>query len=312
MRSLAILNQKGGVGKTTTAVNLSAALARAGKHVLLLDLDPQAHASLHVGVQLAEGSPGLYEVLMGRMSLAEVVHTISPRLTLAPAGLDLVAAEMELAPRDGRERALATALGPFQSAFDFLIFDCSPSLGLLTVNALAAAQEVMIPLQPHFFALQGLGRLLETVAAIQAEVSPSLRVSGIVLCMDEPTTRLAQEVRSDVSAFLAGSAPSDPWHGARVFESTIRRNIKLAECPSFGKTIYDYAPDSRGAQDYASLAREVLAQQSASNARSAGSSEAAADAPKPHARAVRTASAEITSSETPAVAARARRDSAVG
>ncbi len=152
---------------------------------------------------------------------------------------------------------LARALEPCRNGFDYCLVDCAPSLGLLTVNALAAVQEVIIPLQPHFLALQGLGRLLQTVALVRGQVNRRLRVSGIILCMFEAATRLAQEIRADVERFLAAAPPDEPWHGARVFQTVIRRNIKLAECPSFGRTIFDYAPNSHGAADYQALAREI-------------------------------------------------------
>jgi len=255
MRSIAVINQKGGVGKTTTAVNLSAALAREGQRVLLLDLDPQAHATLHLGIELGSDGPSVYDVITRGVPLAETARRISERLVVVPAHIDLVSAEIELAGRAERETVLARALRPFQVEFDFCVVDCAPSLGLLTVNALAAVEEVVIPLQPHFLALQGLGRLLNTVALVRARVNPALRVSGVVLCLYEAGTRLAQEVRDDVVRFLASADAADPWHGARVLASSVRRNIKLAECPSFGQTIFDYAPHSHGAEDYLALAR---------------------------------------------------------
>jgi chromosome partitioning protein len=257
MRSIAIINQKGGVGKTTTAVNLAAALARDGKHVLLLDLDPQSHATLHTGVEVGPTDLTIYDVLVRGAAVADVSHSVSQRLVVIAANIDLVSAEIELTDREQRETVLARAMQPYQAGFDFCIIDCAPSLGLLTVNALATVQEVLIPLQPHFLALQGLGRLLETVQYVRQSLNPLLRVSGIVLCMYEKGTKLAQEVTDDVTRFVADADPSLPWYGARVFRTVIRRNIKLAECPSFGQTIFDYAPTSNGAEDYAALAHEV-------------------------------------------------------
>ncbi len=257
MRSIAIINQKGGVGKTTTAVNASAALAGSGQQVLLLDLDPQCHTTLHVGIEPGSSEASIYDVLLRGVPLRDAVRRVAGNLAVVSSHIDLVGAEIELADQAERETVLAQALQAHQANHDFCLIDCAPSLGLLTVNALAAVEEVIIPLQPHFLALQGLGRLLETVTLVRQELNPALRITGIVLCMYERTTRLAQEVRDDVTRFLDGAASDTPWHGARVFATAIRRNIKLAECPSFGQTIFDYAPHSHGAEDYAALAREI-------------------------------------------------------
>jgi chromosome partitioning protein len=257
MRAIAFINQKGGVGKTTTAVNVAAGLCRAGRRVMLIDLDPQAHATLHLGVELSSGESSVYDVITRAAPVAEVARYCDERLTILPASIDLVAAEIELAGRAQRERVLASALEAHRAHYDVMAMDCAPSLGLLTVNALAAADEVIIPLQPHFFGLQGLAKLLETIALVRAHVNPSLRVTGVVLCMYERGTKLAQEVTSDIERFLATTDPQDAWHGARLLEARISRNIKLAEAPSFGKSIFEYAPDSRGAADYAALAQEI-------------------------------------------------------
>jgi chromosome partitioning protein len=258
MRLIAMINQKGGVGKTTTAVNVAAGLARWGSRVLLVDIDPQAHASMHVGVEAGPDDPGIYDLLINDIEAAEAVHQVSGKLAVIPSHVDLVAAESELSRRPDRESVFSKALEPLHDQFDFIIIDCPPSLGTLTVNALVAAREVVIPLQPHFLALQGLGMLLETATAVRSMLNTELRVTGIVLCMYDKGTRLAQEVDKDVRQFIAGASPEDVWYGARVFDTTIRRNIKLAECPSFGQTIFDYASGSNGAEDYGSLARELL------------------------------------------------------
>ena len=257
MRSIAFINQKGGVGKTTTAVNVSAGLAERGQRVLLIDLDPQAHAGLHLGVELGPGEKSVYDVLVRGTGLAETFRRVGERLTVVPAHIDLVAAEMELSDQPDREMVLSRALEPLRDRFDTLVIDCPPSLGVLPINALAAVEEVIIPLQPHFLALQGLGKLLETISLVRGVLKPALRISGVVLCLYEKMTRLAHEVRNDVSQFIRDAEFQDAWFGACVFETCIRRNIKLAEAVSFGKTIYDYAPRSAGAQDYAALSAEI-------------------------------------------------------
>ncbi len=274
MRSIALINQKGGVGKTTTAVNVAAGLARRGAGVLMVDLDPQAHASLHVGVEVGPDETSIYDVLVRQASLYETVRTVSERLSVIPSHVDLVAAEIELSERAERETVLARALRPLEEHYDYLLIDCAPSLGLLSVNALASVQEVIIPLQPHFLALQGLGKLLQTISLVRAQLNPSLRVSGVVMCMFERGTRLAQEVVGDVTRFLGEADRDTAWYGARVFETCVRRNVKLAECPSFGQTIFDYAPESNGAEDYAALAAEIHALRNGQDIVAAGSAAA--------------------------------------
>ncbi len=261
MRRIAVMNQKGGVGKTTTSVNLAAGLSRAGKRVCLIDLDPQGHASLHLGIEAYGEVPTVYDVFRGERALPEVWQPLECGLHVVPANVDLAAVEIELADVHQREGILREALRNVgaERLFDYLIMDCPPSLGVLTINALAAADEVFIPLQPHFFALQGLSKLLETTQLVTRHVNPRLRVTGIALCLFETGTRLASDVTDDLSLFLANTPPDAPWAGARVFQTRIRRNIKLAEAPSFGQSIFDYAPKSPGASDYAGLVREVLA-----------------------------------------------------
>jgi len=259
MRSIAIINQKGGVGKTTTAVNLGAALADQGQRVCVIDLDPQAHASLHLGVALAENDKSIYQVLTGDTRLSEVRTAIEDNLWLVPSHLDLAAAEMELAGEVGREVILRDKLVLDDSDFDYLIVDCPPSLGVLTLNALTAVKEVFLPLQPHFLALHGFGKLLRTIDVVAQRLNPSLRLTGVVLCMYESGTRLAAEVTSDVYEFFEqNKTQSTAWADAKTFETRIRRNIRLAEAPSFGQSIFPYAPSSNGAMDYRCLAREVL------------------------------------------------------
>jgi chromosome partitioning protein len=257
MRRIAVINQKGGVGKTTTTVNLSAALAASGRRVCVLDLDPQAHATTHLGVERA--TPSVYDVLVKNAPLAAARRTVEPGLDLVPADIDLAAAEVELAGVVGREVILREALAADPEPFDFVLADCGPSLGVLTVNALAAVDEVLIPLQPHFFSLHGLGKLLETTALVARRINPSLRVAGVVVCLYDASTRLAQEVVSDVKAFFDRSRGANvPWADARVFDTRVRRNVKLAECPSFGKSIFRYAPACAGAVDYTALANELV------------------------------------------------------
>jgi chromosome partitioning protein len=258
MRRIAIGSQKGGVGKTTTAVNLGAALARLGRRVCLLDLDPQAHATAHLGVEPDGRAPTMYDVLVDGRPLAEARRQVADGLWVVPADINLAAAEVELAGRPGRETVLRQQLER-DELFDFVLMDCAPSLGVLTLNALTAAGEVLVPLQPHFLALHGLGKLLETTALAARRLNPGLRVTGIVLCLCDAGTRLAQEVRGDVAEYLERSRQQPvPWARARLFAARVRRNVKLAECPSFGKSIFAYAPRSAGAADYAALAAELL------------------------------------------------------
>jgi chromosome partitioning protein len=259
MRRIAVINQKGGVGKTTSAVNLGAALARAGQRVCILDLDPQAHATTHLGIE-PDGSAGsMYDVLSESRPLADVRRQVEDNLWVVGSDINLAAAEVELAGVVGREVILRDLLQADCERFDFVLMDCAPSLGVLTLNALAAANEVFIPLQPHFLALHGLGKLFETTALVARRINPALRVTGIILCLYEATTRLAQEVQRDLEAYLAKSQGQNvPWSGARVFQTRIRRNIKLAESPSFGRSIFGYAPACNGADDYRALAQEVL------------------------------------------------------
>ncbi len=258
MRRIAVLNQKGGVGKTTTTVNLAAALAADGHKTLVLDLDPQAHATLHLGLMPGRSGPSLYDVLTENMPLAECRKEVADNLFICGSHIDLAAAEMELIGTVGREVILRDQLDADTETFDYVLMDCPPSLGVLTLNALCAAREVFIPLQAHFLALHGLSKLLETINLVSKRVNRELKVGGVVLCLYDAGTRLGSEVIDDLDKYFDGNRnPASPWANAKVFQTRIRRNIRLAECPSFGQSIFQYAPTSRGAEDYASLAGEV-------------------------------------------------------
>src|SRR5438128_714519 len=243
MRRIAILNQKGGVGKTTTAVSLAAALAEAGQRVCVIDLDPQAHATTHLGIEPDGKAASMYDVLINSRPLAEVRRKVAENLWVAASDINLAAAEVELAGVVGREVILRDLLLQDDGAFDFVFMDCGPSLGVLTLNALSAASEVFIPLQPHFLALHGMGKLFETTALVAKRINPALKVTGIIVTLFEEKTRLAQEVIQDLQGYLDRSrGTAAPWAKARIFRTRVRRNIKLAECPSHGQSIFDYAP----------------------------------------------------------------------
>ena len=255
MRKIAILNQKGGVGKTTTVVNVSAALALKGHRVLVIDLDPQAHLTIHLGADKHPDAKGVYDVLTGGATMGEAILPVRSNLSLLGASIDLVGAETELINEVGREIILKKAVDSVEDQFDFLLMDCPPSLGLLTLNALAAVDEVIIPIQPHFLALQGFSRLLQTVTLVQTRINPALRVSAILMCMFDSRTSLSNEVREDIKHFLTSARNSNqPWSQAEVIPVHIRPNIKLAEAPSHGQTIFEYEPQCNGAADYAAVA----------------------------------------------------------
>jgi chromosome partitioning protein len=258
MRRIAVLNQKGGVGKTTTTVNLAAALAISGFKTMVMDLDPQAHATLHLGLLPGRSGPSLYEVLTENLPLARVRRTVASNLAICGSHIDLAGAELELLGTVGREVILRDQINADTEAFDFVLMDCPPSLSVLTLNALCAATEVLIPLQAHFLALHGLSKLLETVNLVSKRVNRELKVGGIVLCLYDAGTRHGSEVIEDLNTFFDGRRKADaPWADARLYQTRIRRNIRLAECPSFGQSIFQYAPTSRGAEDYSSLAAEI-------------------------------------------------------
>ena len=273
MRSIAIINQKGGIGKTTTAVNLSAALARDGLRVGLIDIDPQAHASLHLGLDPAAKTPTVYDLLTDDARLSDLWQRAGSRapsrsdgrtpeenLFVAASHIDLAAAEVELAGVVGREVILRDKLIEAADDFDYVLIDCPPSLGILTINALSAVDDVFLPLQPHFLALHGLSKLLKTIGLVNERLNDRLQLAGVVLCLYESGTRLAAEVAGDVEQFFREARKGGrAWANVRLFETRIRRNIRLAEAPSFGQSIFDYAPTSPGSEDYRALGGELLA-----------------------------------------------------
>ncbi len=248
-RVIAIANQKGGVGKTTTAINLAASLAVAEQRVLLVDLDPQGNTTSGLGVQRESLSESVYEVLTHRMEAKKTVHkTALEYLALIPATLDLVGAELELVDQPGREAMLKTALTAIREDYRYLLIDCPPSLGLLTMNALVAADSVLVPLQCEYYAMEGLGHLLKTVRAIQEAYNPRLTIEGILLTMYDGRSNLSDQVEQEIRSH---------FH-QKVFRAFIPRNITLAEAPSHGRPALLYNIGSKGAQAYLKLAKEVL------------------------------------------------------
>jgi chromosome partitioning protein len=240
-------------------VNLGAALAQRGKRMLLIDLDPQGHLTTHLGLDSVAEGRGIYEVLTRDLPFEQAIHTYSPSISVVPAQIDLAAAEVELVSVVGREVLLRDILASRDWGFDMVVIDCPPSLGVLTLNALCASTRVFIPLQAHFLALQGVGKLFETVALVAQRINPRVKVGGVILSMYEAGTRLAAEVVDDLKKFLDDSRESKvPWRNAKILDARIRRNVKLAECPSYGKSIFEYAARSNGAIDYLALADEVL------------------------------------------------------
>lgn len=263
-RLIALINQKGGVGKTTTTVNLGAALAASGLRVLMIDLDPQAHLTLSLGIDPDELDLTIYDLLSDNdVSAAQVVRIVDgcDRLGVLPADTNLAGIESELAEmvKTGlAQTLLRNKCAELIKQFDYVLIDCPPSLGLLTINGLTCAQEIIVPMQAHFLALQGMGKLFETINMIRQGINPSLTVSGVVLCMHEANTILASDVVADVQGFFEQAKGTTlPWADAVVYDPPIRRNIKLAEAPSFGQSVLTYANDSNGAKDYAKLAKSV-------------------------------------------------------
>jgi len=247
-RIISVVNQKGGVGKTTTAINLAAGLSEQGKFVLLVDLDPQGNATSGLGLKNQEITQGLYHALTGQARLHDVViNTAHAGLRVAPSTPDLAGANVELVNVEGREKKLADILGEVSHAYDYIIVDSPPSLGILTLNGLVAADHILIPVQAEYYALEGLGQLLKTIALVQENIKPQLNILGAVLTMFDSRTRLSEEVLGELYKYFPNN----------IFRSVVPRTVRLAEAPSFGKSIFHYEPSGKAAKAYERLAREM-------------------------------------------------------
>jgi chromosome partitioning protein len=246
---IAVVNQKGGVGKTTTSVNLAVYLASLGKFVLLVDLDPQANATSGLGINHSELKGGVYEILSGQSTFKDVVkNTAHEGLRIAPSTMSLAGANVELVSVENRESRLQSGLAEVRGGYDYIIIDCPPSLGLLTINGLVAADKVLIPVQAEYFALEGLGQLIATINLVKENMKPELEILGAVLTMFDTRNKLSGEVMRELYKYFSN----------KIFRSIIPRSVRLAEAPSFGKSILHYDPSSKGAKAYERLARELV------------------------------------------------------